>query len=288
MRKRRQTDFRDTLIVSWRWLEKVVLDASPVEAPLEQLTLEFWLSKSREALTADDPNTKLLLGRDSPEHLSGVLATSALGDPKVRKRLWTGGLKAVEASTDPMIQFVLRIDPAARKIRARYDEEVTGPVTQASEKIAQARFRIYGESLYPDATFTLRLSYGAIKGWTYQGKTIEPFTTFRGLYDRSTGEPPFDLNPLWIAAKDRLDPDTILDVATSNDVIGGNSGSPLINAKGEVIGAIFDGNIHSLGGDYGYDGSLNRSIAVSAGAVTEALRKVYAADALANELTASR
>jgi hypothetical protein len=269
-------------------LEKQVLDPQPVEAAVEQLTLEFWLTKVREYLTTDDPTTKLLLGRDSPEALSARLATgSRLGDPAVRKALWDGGLKAVLASPDPMIQYMLRIDPAARQILAQYNEQVAGPTTRAAETLAKARFVIFGDSIYPDATFTLRLSYGKIAGWTYRGRTIAPFTTFAGLYERATGEPPFDLDPRWIAAKDRLNPDTVFDIATTNDIIGGNSGSPLINAQGDVIGAIFDGNIHSLGGDYGYDGAINRAVAVSTAAVTEALRKVYGADALAAELAAS-
>jgi len=269
-------------------LEKQVLDPKPVETPLQQLALEFWLTKAREYLTADDPNTRLLLGRESPETLSARLtAGSKLGDPAVRKALWDGGLKAVLASDDPMIQYLLRIDPAARDLRARYDEQVTGPTTQAAEKIARARFVAYGESLYPDATFTLRLSYGKIAGWTYRGVTVPPFTTIAGLYERATGEAPFDLDPRWVTAKAKLNLDTVFDIATTNDIIGGNSGSPLINAKGEVIGAVFDGNIHSLGGDYGYDGAINRGVAVSTAAIGEALRKVYGAQALAAELTAA-
>ena len=121
-----------------------------------------------------------------------------------------------------------------------------------------------------------------------KGGTVAPFTTFAGLYERATGQAPFDLDPRWAAAKDKLNPDTVFDISTTNDIIGGNSGSPLINAKGEVIGAVFDGNIHSLGGDYGYDGAINRSVAVSTAAVTEALRKVYGAQALADELTAEK
>jgi hypothetical protein len=267
-------------------LEKQVLDVTPVEAPLEQATLEFWLSKVREYLTADDPNTRLILGRDSPEKLAARLAGgSKLGDASVRKALWEGGLKAVAASQDPMIQFVLKLDPEARKLRAQYDERVTGPTTQAAEKIAKARFVIYGDSLYPDATFTLRLSYGKISGWSYRGTAVPAFTDFAGLYQRATGEEPYDLDQRWIAAKDRLTPTTVFNIATTNDIIGGNSGSPLVNAKGEVIGAVFDGNIHSLGGDYGYDGAINRTIAVSTASITEALRKVYQAEALAAELT---
>jgi hypothetical protein len=268
-------------------LEKEVLDPEPVYPELEQLTLEFWLSKTREYLTADAPGTKLMLGRDSPEALSARLAASKLGDPAVRKALWEGGLTAVQASDDPLIQFVLKIDPEARRLRAAYDDLVNGPTTVAAEKIAKARFAVYGDSIYPDATFTLRLSYGKIAGWTYRGVAVAPFTQFAGLYERATGLEPFDLDPRWIAAKDRLTLSTVFDIATTNDIIGGNSGSPLIDAKGEVIGAIFDGNIHSLGGDYGYDGSLNRSVAVSTAAITEALREVYRADGLAAELTGS-
>jgi hypothetical protein len=268
-------------------LEKEVLDVKPVEPALEQQLLEFWLSKSREYLTADNPYTHLLLGRDSPEDLSATLAQSKLGDPAVRKALWDGGWAAVQASNDPMIRYVLKIDPEARKLRTDWNNRVTGPIAAASEKIAKARFAALGDKVYPDATFTLRLSYGKIDGWTYNGTTVPPFTYFKGLSERATGKPPFDLDPRWVAAQSSLNPNTVFDISTTNDIIGGNSGSPLINAKGEVIGAIFDGNIHSLGGDYGYDPALNRAVAVSTAAVSEALRKVYHADALASELAGS-
>jgi hypothetical protein len=267
-------------------LQQQALAPEPIEAPLEQLLLEFWLSKAREYLTADDPSTALLLGADSPETLSARLVKGTrLGDPAVRKALWDGGLAAITASDDPMIRYVLRIDPAARRIRAQYEEQVTGPATRAAEAIAKARFALYGDSLYPDATFTPRLSYGAVAGWTWRGRTVSPFTRFAGLYRRATGQTPFDLDPRWIAAKARLNPDTIFDFSTSNDIVGGNSGSPVLDAQGEVIGAAFDGNIHSIGGDYGYDPALNRAVAVSTAAITEALQKVYGADALVRELT---
>lgn len=268
-------------------LQKQLLDPKPVYPALEQQLLEFWLSKSREYLTADNSYTHLLLGRDSPEDLSATLAQSKLGDATVRKALWDGGWAAIQASKDPMIQYVLRIDPQARQLRTEWDNRVDGPVAAASEKISKARFAAYGTSVYPDATFTLRLSYGKIEGWTHNGTVVPPFTYFKGLYERATGKPPFDLDPRWIAARTSLNPDTVFDISNSTDIIGGNSGSPLINANGEVIGAIFDGNIFSLGGDYGYDPVLNRGVAVSATAVSEALRKVYHDDALADELARS-
>src|SRR6185312_14319517 len=268
-------------------LQKAVLDQVPVDPAYEQLILEFWLSKTRERLTADDPLTRVVLGRESPEALAQRLARgSRLGDPAVRKALWDGGAKAIAASDDPMIRFMVRLDPAARRVRAAYEDAYVGPTTRAAEAIARARFAVLGDSVYPDGTFTLRLSYGAIAGWTYRGKTVQPFTTFAGLYERATGAPPFDLDPRWIAAKGRLDPAMVLNLSTSDDIVGGNSGSPLLDAKGEVIGALFDGNILSIGGDYGFDPAVNRSVAVTAQAIEAALTKVYGAGALARELAA--
>lgn len=266
-------------------LEKRLLDRQPVDKPVEQLSLEFWLTKVRELLTADDPSTKLLLGKESPEGLSARLVEgSTLADPAVRKALWDGGLAAVEASKDPLIHYVLATDPAARAIRKQVDERVTGPVVKPTEEIARMRFKAYGDTIYPDATFTLRLSYGKIAGWNERGREVPPFTYFGGLYERATGEEPFKLDPRWVEAKGKLSPKTVFDISTTNDIIGGNSGSPLINARGEVIGAIFDGNIHSLGGDYGYDPALNRSVAVSTAAISEALVKVYGQAGLVREL----
>jgi hypothetical protein len=268
-------------------LEKQLLDPQPIQPAFEQLALEFWLSKSRELLTADDPATRLLLGNESPEALSARLVTGAkLGDPAVRKALWDGGMAAIAASDDPMIRFMVRMDPAARRVRAAYEDQVTGPTTRATAAIARARFMVLGDSAYPDGTFTLRLSYGAVAGWTWRGKTVPPFTTFAGLYQRATGAPPFDLDPRWVVARPKLDPNMIFNLSTTDDIIGGNSGSPLLDARGEVIGALFDGNSLGLGGDYGYDGGVNRAVALSAQAIDVALRKVYGADALARELAA--
>jgi hypothetical protein len=266
-------------------VERGLLAVRPVEPDVEQLKLDFWLTKLREELTADAPETSLVLGKDSPETLTRALIASKLADPKLRKQLWDGGEAAIRTSSDPMIRFALKIDAAGRAIRKTFEDRVASPVDAASQRIAKARFAVYGTSVYPDATFSLRLSYGKIAGWIEPGRTIPAFTNFAGLYKRSTGQPPFQLAPRWVDAKSRLDPDTVFDMSSDNDIIGGNSGSPLINAKGEVIGAIFDGNIHSLGGDYYFDPKLNRSVSVSTAAITEALDKVYGQTALIAELT---
>jgi hypothetical protein len=265
-------------------VQKTLLDAQPVETDLEQLKLEFWFTKLREELTADAPETKLFLGKESSENLSLAFSASKLADPSLRTQLWEGGLAAIRASDDPMIRFVLKTDDAARNIRKAYEERVEGPTDRAAERIAKARFAVYGTSVYPDATFSLRLTYGKITGWTEPGRTIGPFTNFTGLYERATGQPPFQLVPRWVEAKSKLASGTVFNISSDNDIIGGNSGSPLINAKGEVIGAIFDGNIHSLGGDYYFDAKLNRAVSVSTAAITEALSKVYGQTALVAEL----
>ena len=269
-------------------LEKDVMAPAPIDKGLEELILEFRLSKAREFLTADAPQTKLLLGKDSPETLAANLVTGThLDDPKVRQALWDGGLPAIKASTDPMIQYALKIDSAARDVRRGYEAKVTGPTRIAAEKIAKVRFKAYGTSTYPDATFSLRLSYGKVAGWTYRGTTVPAFTYMSGLYDRATGQQPFLLAKHFADAQGKFDGNTVYDYATTNDIVGGNSGSPTINAKGEVVGAAFDGNIHSLGGAFYYDPALNRSVVVSSSAVTVALDKVYNDQALLKELTGS-
>jgi hypothetical protein len=265
-------------------LSKSLLDPQPVYPELEQLTLSFWLSKLRENLTADGAGTRTFLGKDSPEMLAKRLATSRLSDPALRKALWDGGLAAIRASNDPMIKFVLATDGASRAIRSQYENEVSGVVDRASQRIAQARFAIYGTSIYPDATFSLRLSHGKVSGWTENGASVPSFTYFDGLYDRATGQYPFALTQKWLDARPKLHPGTVFDFATDNDIIGGNSGSPVIDAKGNVMGAIFDGNIDSLGGAFGFDARVNRAVAVSTAAITEALRTVYDNKALVLEL----
>jgi hypothetical protein len=266
-------------------LEKRILDARPVYSDVEQLLLEFWLAKLRENLTADAPGTKTFLGKDSPEHLASVLADSMLGDVALRRQLWDGGLDAVKGSDDPMIRFVLATDAASRDVRKEYETRVSGPTDRAAERIAKARFAVYGTDTYPDATFSLRISYGKIAGWTDNGVTVPPFTYFRGLWERATGKPPYDLTPNWVAARSKVNGDTVFDMVSDNDIVGGNSGSPLIDADANVVGAVFDGNILSLGGTFAFDDAVNRAVSVSTAAITGALANVYGQDALLEELT---
>ena len=259
---------------------------APVHAALEEIQLGFWLSKTREYLTADDPLSVKILGRESPEELAHRLVTTThLGDPAVRRQLYEGGAAAIAASTDPMIVFVRNFYADARALRRREEQEVEGPITSAQQRIARARFQIYGTSDYPDATFTPRVSYGHVQGFTTPGgRVIAPFTRFGGLYQRATGAEPFKLAPHWAAAQSRLNAQTIFDYSTNNDIVGGNSGSPVLDAQGRVVGAAFDGNIYSLGGYFVFDPTLNRTVVVSSTAIEEALVKVYGAQRIVNEI----
>jgi hypothetical protein len=265
--------------------ERRLLGPARIVPELEQLNLEFWLLKAREYLGDDRETLDILLGKESPEALAARLVKgTSLADPAVRKALWDGGLEAIKASDDPLIQYALRTDATSRAARAVWEAEVAGPTDRAAERVARARFAVYGDKVYPDATSTLRLSYGQVAGWSWRGRDVTPFTTVDGLYDRATGSAPYALAPRWVEAQTRLSPDTVFNFVTTNDIIGGNSGSPVVNAKGEVIGAAFDGNIHSIAGAYGYDGSINRTVVVSTAAITEALKTVYGRDALVKEL----
>lgn len=250
----------------------------------EALHLAFWLTKLREHLGAD-PAVRHVLGDETPEALAQRLASSRLIDPAYRAELWAGGAAAIAQSDDPMIAFVRAWDADARAARTRYVTEVEAPVARAQERIARARFRAFGESEYPDATFSPRITYGRVIGWSEpSGRVIGPFTHTEGLYERASGAAPYALSPRWVEAQGRLDPRGVFNVATSTDVIGGNSGSPLLDRDGKVVGAVFDSNIHALGGEYFYDGSLNRSVTVSATIIRTALADVYGMHNLVAEL----
>jgi hypothetical protein len=266
-------------------LEKQIVDEAPVYPWLEEMSLGFWLSKTREQLGTDDPRVKRLLGKESPEALAARLVQGTrLADQSERKRLWDGGLAAIRRSDDPMIKLALVSEDLGRDQLERYRAEVEAPITAAQSRLARARFAAFGDTLYPDATFTLRISYGSVQGWTENGDKIGPFTRFGGLFERATGADPYDLPAKFAAAERRIDKRRIYDFTTNNDIIGGNSGSPVIARDGSVIGAAFDGNIHSIGGSYGFDPRLNRTIVVSAAAVDEALTNIYEGAALRREL----
>jgi hypothetical protein len=258
---------------------------APIDDEFEIFKLTWSLTKLRELLGPDHPFVKKVLGQESPAELAKRLVTGTkLKDVAVRKQLWDGGKAAVDASQDPMIVLVRGIDPDARAVRRMYESEIESVVKKGSEAIAQARFAVEGTSTYPDATFTLRLTFGVVKGWTEGKKVIPAFTTFAGAFDRNTGRDPFALPASWLDAKPRLDLATPLNFAATTDIIGGNSGSPAIDRDGRVVGLVFDGNIWSLGGNYGFDEKLNRTVAVDSAALTQALGKIYGATRVLEEL----
>lgn len=269
--------------------EKRLIDPRPVYPWLEELGIAFWGSKMREYLGADNGDVKMLLGKESPENLARrLVAGSTLADPAVRKALWEGGADAIAKSDDPMIKLALAMDARSREIQKRYDAEVDGPITAAKAQIADARFAAYGDANYPDATFTLRISYGKVQGWTERGNAV-PFATYMGgTFDRATGDFPFNLSPGFAAASSRIDPAIIYNFVTTNDIIGGNSGSPVLDKDGHVIGAAFDGNIHSLGGAFGYDDTLNRTVVVSAASLQHALEVIYPNAGIVKELKGAK
>jgi hypothetical protein len=278
----RLREYRDTALPR---IEQQLSANVPIYPELEQLTLSFSLERMREWLGPDDPTVRQLLGKESPDQLAQrLISGSKLADPKVRMALWSGGAKAVETSDDPMIAVAKLVDERARAIRKQYEDEVEAVVRTASEKVAKARFAALGTSVYPDATFTLRLSYGSVQGWVENGKPVEPFTYLSRLFERATGQDPFAIPESWLKVKDQLDLRTKFNLSTNNDIIGGNSGSPLINARGNIVGLVFDGNIHSISGSFWFDEERNRAVAVHPAIIREALSKVYGAKDLLAEL----
>jgi hypothetical protein len=253
--------------------------------PFEIAKLTLGLTMLREELGADHPFVEKLLGSASPEERASELVKgSTLESVAERQRLWQGGKAAVAASKDRMLQLALAIDADGRQLRARYENEVQAVLTKNSELVAQARFDVYGMSSYPDATFSPRLSFGTVRGWREPNKVIPAFTTLGGAFERATGRDPFALPQSWLDKQKQLALSTPFNFVTDNDIVGGNSGSPVINRQGELVGLVFDGNIHSLGGSYGYDIALNRMVAVDARAITHTLEKIYGAERLLGEI----
>jgi len=282
----RLREYTDSKITS---VKQRLFSTAPVYPEFEKVKLAFALTKLREWLGADDPIVKQVLGKESPEAMADrLIAGTKLGDVAVRKQLWEGGADAVAKSDDPFIVLARAVDGPARAVRKQFEDNVESVIDKNSELIAAARFEKYGTSVYPDATFTQRFSFGEVKGWEEKGKMIKPFTDIGGAFARATGFDPFKLPQSWLDAQKSLNMKQPFDFVTTNDIIGGNSGSPMINRKGEVVGLVFDGNIESLGGDFWFDERVNRTVAVHSGAILEALHKVYKADRLAKEIEAAR
>jgi nicotinamide mononucleotide adenylyltransferase len=269
-------------------IEQQLYARVPIYAEVETLTMSFSLQRMQEWLGPDQPLVRRLLAKDSPESLATrVVAETQLYDAAQRRRLWEGGRAAVAASRDPMIELARSIDGDARALRKQFDDEVEAPITAASATIANERFRAFGTQVYPDATFTLRLNYGTVTGWMRDGSEVEPFTYLGRAFERANGVPPFKIPDTWMKVKDRLDMRTPFCISTSNDIVGGNSGSPLIDAQGRMVGLMFDGNIDSIAGIYWFDAAKDRAIAVHPAIIREALEQVYGANALLAELGAS-
>jgi hypothetical protein len=265
---------------------------APIYDDLETVQLADSLGMMAEVMGEENEIVKMVLAGKSPrDRAAELIHGTTLKDVAVRKRLAEGGLKAIQDSTDPMIQLARQIDPESRRIRQSFEQQVDEPQRQAYGKIANARFAVYGSSVYPDATFTLRLAFGEAKGYTEGGEKIPWATTLDGTYAHAAAhdnKEPFALPKIWNERKSQLNPSTPFNFVSTADIIGGNSGSPVINRQGELVGIIFDGNIQSLILDYTYTDKEARAVAVHSAGILEALRKVYTANRLVTELTGKK
>ena len=266
-----------------------LLSPAPFYRDLEELMLADSLGHSLQELGPDDPFVKAALQGRTPQEMARELVSGTkLDDPAVRKALLEGGAAAVAASQDPMLAYARRIDPLLRGLRKWHEDTVESVVSQAGEQLGKARFAAYGKTVNPDANFTLRLSYGQVKGYPMNGTLAPSRTTFYGLYDRAASfgnQGPFELPARYREGRAKLDLATPLDFVSTCDIIGGNSGSPVINRAGELVGLIFDGNIESLVGNMVYNDRANRAVSVHTSGMTEALLKLYDAEFLVKELT---
>lgn len=266
-------------------LKQEMLSTAPLFDDFEIARLTLSLTQMREKLGADDPFVRKVLGKQSPAQVAqDVIAHTRVKDVAFRKQLVEGGKAAIDSSNDPLIRLVELTDPDSRAVRKKFEDEIESVLKKNDELVAKATFEAYGTSTYPDATFTLRLSYGQVKGYNEGDRHIAPITVMAGAFDRATGQDPFALPQSWLAAQKKIAGNTPMDFVTDNDIIGGNSGSPVVSQQGEAIGLVFDGNIESLAGEYGFDPALNRTVAVSTAALTEALDKIYGAQRVLEEL----
>ena len=287
--QQRYDEFRDTKLESLRF---TMLSPAPVYADMEEAVLAAWLAEAQDALGADDPFVKAALNNSTPAAVAkSVVAGTKLADVAFRKSLLEGGPEAIAKSDDPLLALARRVEPVIRELRAWQEEKIQSVEASAGQQLAQARFAVYGKSVYPDATFSLRLSYGTVAGYE-EDTTLVPYrTTFYGLYDRAAGfdeRPPYNLPARWRGGRDRLDLATPFNFVYTADTIGGNSGSPVINRGAEIVGLNFDSNIQKLPNRYWYveEGEGGRAVAVHSASVIEALRKLYGAQKLVEEILA--
>lgn len=285
----RLREYRDSGLPS---LEQQLFSTAPVYKSLDTVQLADSLAEMQDMLGKDNPDVKAVLnGRSPADAAKDMIAGTKLDDVAVRKQLYEGGEAAIAASSDPLIAAMRAIEPDARAARKQFDDKIDSVVRLDGTLIAKARFAQSGFSQPPDATFTLRLSYGAVKGYKENGKDIPYFTTIGGAYEHAAehnNEPPYKLPESWMNAKSKLDPKTPLNFVSTADIIGGNSGSPTVNKQGEVVGIIFDGNIESLAWNFAFNDVQGRAVSVDSRGIQEALRKIYGATALADELTGTK
>jgi hypothetical protein len=288
----RLREFRDSALPS---VEQGLFSTAPIYKSLDKALLADSLAEAIEKMPDSALLKKVLSGKSPAEVAAHLIDNTKLDDVAVRKQLYNGGQAAIAASTDPLIVLMREVDPEARAARKRYDDEVDAVVTREGAIIANIRFATEGTGSYPDATFTLRLSYGAVRGYTEDGRGTAPkgtklpyFTTIGGAFEHAAqhqNKAPYALAQSWQNAKSKLNLNTPLDVVETADIIGGNSGSPVLNTNGEVVGIIFDGNAQSLPWNFVYDDTIGRSIQVDSRGILESLRNIYNASSLADELT---
>jgi hypothetical protein len=282
----RLREYRDSNLES---LKQELFADAPAYDDLETVKLTDALAHWVEIVGADNSLVREVLGTRSPQALAAELVHGTkVGDAKFRQQLVEGGKAAVDASNDPMIRFARQVDARTRELRTLYEQQIDEPLRQAYAKIAKAGFAVSGGESFPDATFTLRLSYGTVKGYEENGKSIPWATTYSGAFERATqhdNKTPFDLPKSWLTKKEVVDMKTPFNFVSTVDIIGGNSGSPVVNRAGEFVGIVFDGNLQSLSWDYQFDDREGRGVSVHARGIMEALKKVYGATPLVDELT---
>ena len=269
-------------------LELQLYSPAPIYAELEKVKLGDSLTFLATSLGAEHPLSRMVLdGRSPQDRAAQLVSGTKLADVDARRELAEGGKAAIQSSTDPMIALARTVNPYARAVRRKYEDWVQGVEREAYGNISRALFAIRGTDVYPDATFTLRLAFGVVKGWADEDNQIPAFTTLGGtfkLYEEHDGESPYELSASWLEARSKLNLETPFNFVSTADIIGGNSGSPVVNRKGEVVGIIFDGNIHSLVLDISYTDEKARAVSVASQTITETLRRVYGMNELADEI----